>query len=274
MQTRIDKKQARYSFDSLNELARYIADTPRTWRGASSSTSRSGGQDWDLGASFDEALSLAKLGWLEGAQRSQRALKALSNRTPSPVDRTDFYGHRPHVARYCAGAPDSMIRRASPQAGGDNVLTVYIPVNALAGVSAQHMSNFGLAVAQYIRQLELADGKRVELHGAVCSVVSGWRVCHTWKIKDAGQPLDLAVLAFAVGHPAMFRRLGFGLRERCAAPRDYGYGRTVNAELSDLINPPAGAIILNGMANADQYARTLEAGVEYVERKINEQRKG
>lgn len=274
MQSRIERKSARYAFDSLAELGRYIDDTPRTWVGANMSTRGRPEKSWDLNATFDDAVRMAKAGWIEGAQRSQRALKALDSATPQPIDRVDFYGHRPHVARYCAGAPDNMIRRANPLSGGDNVITLYVAVNALAYVRAEYMANFGLAVAHYIRQLELGEGKRVELHGAICSTVSGWRVAHTWKIKDAGQPLDLAVLAFSIGHPAMFRRLGFGLRERCAAPRDYGYGSTVSLLHSDLINPPAGAIILNGMANADRYARTIEAGTEYVEQQISKAKKG
>ena len=110
---------------------------------------------------------------------------------------------------------DLALHANPPRMGEGKALTLIVPVNALAGVSAQSMSNFGLGVAQYINQLE-TDGTRVCIIGAICSKVSGKRLTHTWTIKLADQPLDLAILSFAIGHPAMFRRLGFALRERSA----------------------------------------------------------
>lgn len=270
MQTRIDKeaKTARYSFDSLADVARYLEATPRTWKQDQSETSTPD-MSWDLRAGYARAWQLAREGWPEGAQAAQKALKAFAPNTPAPVDRVDFYGFRPHVPRYCAGAPDNMIRRDPTQAdrGHGRVLTLYVPVNALARVDASHMRNFGLAVAQYINQME-TDGTRVEAYGVICSSCSGWRVTHTWRIKRADQPLDLAVLSFAVGHPAMFRRLGFALRERSDAPNTFGYGNSESARLTDLIDPPPGSAILNGMVRADEIAKTPQDALAYVTKQI------
>jgi hypothetical protein len=130
------------------------------------------------------------------------------------------------------------------------------------------MANFGVAVAQYVGQLE-RSGTRVELLGAICSEVSGTRVAHVWTVKRADQPFDLAVAAFSIGHPAMFRRIGFALRERCAAKETSLYGSSVPLKLTDVINAPAGAVILNGMTDAERNAPTAEAGLEYVERTVN-----
>lgn len=267
MQTRIHGKNARYRFDSLRELATYVRDAPRTWT-SNSSRQNDPAPDWDLNAGYDGAVDMARLGWLEGAQRVQKTLKEFAPLDSAPETKTDFYGYRPHVARFCAGAPDCMIRKNADESGFSKVLTLVVQVNALGGVSARSMANFGVAVAQYVNQLEMA-GRRVELMGCMVSSVSGWRVAHSWTIKNAAQPLDLAVVAFAIGHPAMFRRLGFALRERCAAPTCPGYGYTTEAKASDIINLPDGAVVLTGMAEADTYARTPQAGLEYVERKID-----
>ena len=269
MQERIEKKRARYYFDSLRELADYIQCTPKTWTRANSSTDANYGNDWDLGAGYEKSWELAFNGWMEGAQRAQEALKVFVPATPAPDCKVDFYGHMPHVPRFCAGAPDNMIRHAPvPTIGGGHILTLIVPVNALGEVGAKYMANFGLGVAQYVNQLE-TDGIRVELIGAIVSQVSGWRVAHCWKIKNASQPLDLATICFAIGHPAMFRRLGFALRERCAAPYGGGYGSTVPAVLDDCINVPAGAMVLNGMAQADSVARTPERALEYISNQID-----
>lgn len=269
MQTRIDRaaKTARFAFRSLSELGEYIDRTPRTWTQNSSKTHGTG-VDWDLRAGYDRAVDMARNGWIEGAEKAQDALRAFAPMTPAPDTRTDVYGFRPHVPRFCAGAPDSMIRHTTkPDNGAGRVLTLAVPVNALAYVNAPAMANFGVAVAQYVNQLE-TDGTRVELLGMMVSLVSGHRCAHTWVIKYADQPLDLAVVAFSIGHPAMFRRLGFALRERSGLPEDFGYGQTVAAKLDDIIDPAPGTIILNGMANADSYAPTPERGLEYVSKQI------
>lgn len=270
MQTRIDpnKKSARYSFNSLNGLGNYIANTARTWPCKDSETAYPN-MNWDLECNYAKAVNMAINGWPEGAARVQKALKAFAPATPHPDTVTDFYGFRPHVPRFCAGAPDNMIRHAPvADMGCGRVLTLVVPVNALGIVSAPNMANFGVAVAQYVNQLEM-DGTRVELIACIVSNVSGWRVAHSWTVKSADQPLDLAVIAFAIGHPAMFRRLGFALRERCAAPMDRSYGKTCPAKISDIINAPPGAIALNGMANANEHAPTAEKALAYVSKQID-----
>lgn len=281
MQTRIDtfaetspggrklpsQQRARYSFESLRELGEYIERTKRTWRDTYS-VRHGASPDWDLNAGYPTCVTMAQHGWLEGAQKAQEALRAFAPLTPQPATKTDFYGFRPHVPRFCAGAPDSMIRSATDaNASTRKVLTLAVPVNATAHVGAQGMANFGTAVAQYINQME-TDGTRVEVIGMIVSDVSGWRVAHSWLVKSADQPLDLAVLAFTIGHPGMFRRLGFALRERCDAPYTPGYGRSVDAKVSDLINAPLGTVILNGMREADLHAPTPAKALEYVTRQI------
>jgi hypothetical protein len=164
----------------------------------------------------------------------------------------------------------SMVRKVKSRAdnGKGRVVTLIVPVNARAFVGAEHMANFGVAVAQYVNQME-RDNVRVEVIAAMTSRVSNWRVCAAVRIKHATQPLDLAVMAFAIGHPAMFRRLGFAIRERCHAPMDPGYGSTVSTREDDVINAPQGSIVLNGMADASTHARTPADGVAYVTRTLD-----
>lgn len=274
MQTRIEpRKYARYSFDSLSELGEYLVNAPRTWKNTDS-TGPSYGNNWDLGVNYQDAVRMAREGWIEGASRVQDALKAFAPATPAPDTKTDIYGFRPHVPRFCAGAPDSMIRHCdAPIMGSGRVLTLVVPVTIQAFVQADCAANFGVAVAQYVNQLETA-GTRVELIGCLASDWSyrdpkSFQVSHTWVVKRADQPIDLAVVAFSVGHPAMFRRLGFALNERSAAPNSTCHMYPRDACLSDLINPAPGTIILNGMRDANDHAPTAAKGLEYVTKQID-----
>jgi hypothetical protein len=247
-------------------MGEYVATAPKTWRGDSSVTEL---LSQTLGATYDDAVRMARLGWLDGAKRTQSALKVFAPATPAPDTVRDICGFRPHVPAFCAGAPDSMIRHAKrADTGAGRVLTLAVPINASAGTSATAMSNFGLGVAQYVNQME-ASGVRVELIACMVSTVSGVRVAHSWTVKKADQPLDLAVISFAIGHPAAFRRLGFALRERCSAPEDYGYGYSLDARPTDFINAPPGLVILNGMKDADSHARTPQAALAYVTTQID-----
>jgi hypothetical protein len=266
MQYRKDDTVTRYSFGSLREMGEYIATTPKTW-GANYSVNECLSQT--LNATYDDAVRMARLGWLDGAKNAAHALKAFAPATPAPDTVRDICGFRPHVPAFCAGAPDSMIRHAKrADTGAGRVLTLAVPVNASAATSAQAMSNFGLGVAQYVNQLE-ADGVRVELIACIVSTVSGVRVAHAWTVKKADQPIDLAVVSFAIGHPAAFRRLGFALRERCSAAEDPGYGYSLDAVPSDFINAPAGLVILNGMKDADRHAQTPQKALAYVTTQID-----
>lgn len=273
MQTRVDAKArtARYQWDSLHEMAGWITNTPRKWTSeVSQVTGRA--TTWDMGATYSDAMDMARNGWNEGAERVQEALRTFTPRSPQPDTRTDIYGFRPHVPRFCAGAPDSMIRHTDRNAdsGSERVLTLIIPLFMSASVQAQRAANFGVAVAQYINQLE-TDGTRVELIACFTqSYHNGWRACQTVTVKNADQPMDLAVVAFAIGHPAMFRRIGFALQERSDTPTETSYGRPNDTKLEDIINAPPGAVIFGGGINAGSEASpTPEAALVYVSKVID-----
>lgn len=265
---------SKYQFDSLPELSRWIKDTPRTWPVTIDSATKEGKRDsWDLSAGYDGAVRMARDGWLEGAQKLEQYLATLPPKDTAPNLVNDFYGHMPHVARYCAGAPDSMIRHTREgHNGSGRVLTLYVPVNANAYTTAPAMRNFGLGIAMAINALE-QQGTRVELYGMYASAWFTGRgapdVSHVWRIKDADQHLDLAILAFSIGHPAMFRRLGFALYERSDMHPCHSYGRSTKAKLSHLIDPPSGAYIINGMDEANSIASTPESALTYIEAQLS-----
>ena len=272
MQERIDikAKVSRRAFDSMREFSQWIGTTPRVWP-EDASVSERASERWDLSLGYAGALDMAANGWLEGAQRAQRELRTFTPANPAPAMVTDFYGHMPHVPRYCAGAPDCMIRHANPPRFGEGkVLTLYVPLSANCYTDARHMANYGLGVAQYVNQLE-AEGTRCEVWAVFSSYRLGadWRATESFKVKSAEQPLDLAVMSFAIGHPAAFRRLSFAANERLPrAAYKSNYGQAVRAKISDLIDPAHGAVILNGMITAEDTATTPGRALEAIGKEI------
>jgi hypothetical protein len=268
MRQQIKPETSKYRFDSLPEYSQWLKATPKIWQHNSSQGKRD--YDWDLGAGYDKACDLARYGWIEGAQAMQDSLKAFTPMSVAPDTLTDFYGHRPHVARYCAGAPDNMLRYdREGRDGSGRVVTLLVPIAVNCHTQAECFTNFGVGVVQYINQLE-TDGLRVEVHSGIALEYNMHRMTCTTQIKSADQQLDLAVVAFAIGHPAMFRRLGFAMIERSALPETGGYGGARDMDVSDMLDAPNGLIVLNGATKSNSLARTPEDAFKYVGDKIED----
>lgn len=260
----------RYRHDSLEAVAHYIAATPATWKGHESSKGRSGpyaAYEWSLGASYDDALKLARDGWQEGAKRMAQGLVRLPAIDSVPDYVFDVAGYLPDVGRYCAGMPDNMLRYPDEEMGTKPVVTLVVNAVANAGTKASHMANYGLAIARYVDELE-AGGYRVELLAGCVSHAAN-RVVTLWNVKRAADAMNLASVAFSIGHPAAFRRLGFALLERSAVPYMPGHGAAVDLKLSDVIDATPGTIILNGMKDANRIAKTPEDALAFIGKQID-----
>jgi hypothetical protein len=268
MQRQSDKKLNRYAFDSLRELGDFIKDTPRKWK-ANNSRTNTPEMSWDLNAGYEESLRLSRQGWIEGAQTVQASLKSLSARQPAPRERNDFYGYRPNVPRYCAGAPDCMVRHEGDTGAGKS-LSIVVDICVSGATSARAMSLYGVAVAHYIKQQEL-EGTRCEVRVAATVTLRGVRETCSVLVKRAGQPLDLAVLAYAIGHPAFFRRLWFAFTERAGSPEEVGYGSISPVNLVDVLGAPSSSVVLYGMNNCT--FRTPEQALEALAQEINSKQK-
>jgi hypothetical protein len=267
---------ARYWFDSLPELQRWLEETPPTWGQSSSLTTRPS-RDWDLSLGWQGALRLAREGDTEGAAAIRAMLADYAATLPArdalPSDAHAVAGYHVDVPHYLTGQPDCMIAPAPmPETGRGKVVTIVASINATADIDAGPMRRYGMALARKVYDLEAA-GARVEVIGCFVSSVSGARVSVAWRVKAADRDLDLPALAFAIGHPAMFRRIGFACRERLPArdvKEDMGYGYSKPARLSDLAldgSPQAPAYpvaILNGMNRADVLAPDIATAIKTV----------
>jgi hypothetical protein len=128
----------------------------------------------------------------------------------------DVSGHWPDVGRFVTGQPDCMVdlgEEEKPVAG--KVLKVVVAGAAAAGVPADDITRRGAAVAALVDVLERC-GRRCEVEWHQCVTSRGAMRSYSLRVgvKGAAEPVDAERLAFALLHPAMLRRIAFGVAER------------------------------------------------------------
>lgn len=193
-------------------------------------SARSGGpsHSWDSMAGFTGALALARNGWAKGEEMVQRMSTALFDKVASHIEREypvyDVEGTGLDVARYLEGEPECWLRMEYRESEGPGHKRVRVVLNGSvsAAVRAETIQGKGAAVVALVQLLEYA-GHSVELIW-VNAIVRDYKSdtidspAHSSgvtvvKLKAAEQPVDVARVAFALAHPAMFRRLGFSVME-------------------------------------------------------------
>jgi hypothetical protein len=244
--------------ESLSALVGWIGTTPRLWRNAKESESAKPSNDWDLRTGYEGALKLARDGWAEGASRMAQALATLP--AFDSVTRTSWgvAGGSPNIGRYCAGNPMHM-RSRKREHGHKPAITLAVNVVANCTTRAECMSNYGLAIARYADELEQA-GFPVEVVAVCMSVQYDNRCSHSWTVKEQGAAMNLADMAFSIGHPACFRRIGFAAFERMGK-ECYSYGYADPIRPSDLPERYKDAILLNGIGSANSHSQTPESAL-------------
>jgi len=164
------------------------------------------------------AVALARDGWREGAERVARLRDKINaaNPTGPRMVRYGVAGAYPVVARAVAGNPMNMRSIDTARIRRRPVVTLISDVCASGNVSKDVITRRAAATAAIVDAVEAA--------GFSCEVVAFARVKAGGKsnfaghvmvtVKEAGQPVDVARLAYGLGHASMFRRqmfLAFGM---------------------------------------------------------------
>ena len=251
--------------ESLPDMQHWLAQERKAWP-YSSSTNNAATSNWDLRTGYNGAVLLAQVGWSEGAARlyEELSLNFPLSRERSAAWKHDVAGQLPDVPRFLSGMPDAMLHHGHAK-GQQRTVHLVINVAASSACKAPNMANYGVAVVALIDALE-NDGQRVEVD--VCAAARlGVNVgCVGWKVKRADEPVDLAAVAFSVGHPAAFRRLMFAMWERMpVAWASPGYGHTT--PLTDSIAKhfdADGAFLLDGVGHAPHRCGSVKSAHEML----------
>ena len=159
-------------------------------------------------ASMSDAIIMCRKGWPEGAERVARLRDKINAQNPvgPRLVKYDVAGAYPIVPRAIAGNPMSMRRYDTARLRRKPVMTLLSDMSANANVKQGCITNRAAVVAAIVDVIEAA--------GYACHVVG---FCSTSNpliscivaatIKESHQPVDIARLAFGLGHAAMFRRL-------------------------------------------------------------------
>lgn len=179
---------------------------------------RWGGDEWWAGASWEEALRLARDGWTtvlpevtaEVAELRERAVEEAL--TTELVPTWDVTGSEVDIGTYLSGVPECMVdsvpQRLSTRG---RVVSFLVPAvyNSATPRSAVH--NRGVALAALCSAI-LTTGHSVEVWSGYSAYLGPEERCSAVaRVISAAEPFDLGRLIFVMAHPAMLRRLWFGV---------------------------------------------------------------
>lgn len=250
----------RVEFDSLTALAAYVANMPT----GKSSHKHNTMPSWTFGVDFDAAVKLAQHGWPEGAAEAKRLLDTVA--VPPITDyhsttTNDVTGSYVDVGEYVQGTPECMVNF---QEDKRNVRFVRIIVGGFfsAFIEDSIIMARGVCIAAIIDALE-SRGIRCEVEHRITINEGLWTAATT--IKRYTDPLNLDTIAFALAHPAMYRRLNFAVQElesedmqRKYRLADYGaYGH--KAQITE-----PGALIFQSLFMSDDWS------IENAAKRIND----
>ena len=212
-----------YEFDSWTELMD-VAENGADLAPDMGRASRNPRWDDWAGASWDGAVSMARRGWTEGAERIARQRDALYAHLVEIVNRKEVaYAQQGpgilNMKRYQQGhpAPYQVRRQTTDQIDAERsrgILRIGFNMGASSAVSSEVMFVRGAAIAALVDCLERAKF-RVELDVAdAASGNEGRRLYTTYtRIKNAEDHLEPDLLAFICAHSAALRRISFSVWE-------------------------------------------------------------
>ena len=178
------------------------------------------------GGTMAQAISLARHGWLEGAEQAVALHAGVQATIPTrrKLARYDVAGAVPSIPRALAGNPMGMRRMTARETAQRPIISLVCDICVSSSFPAEDMLRHAAAVAAVVDLLEESGFRCAVLVVArvTSRVNSEIVVC----LKQPEQPLNLSVLAYGLGHPSMFRRLMFSVwqSEKDCEPLGYGLG--------------------------------------------------
>lgn len=165
-----------------------------------------------------EAQQMADIGWLSGAEKARAMSEGITAALGSLIERHDIVydveGAILDIGRYTSHEPECwakfetmMVESISPK-----FVRVVVNIAGSAGVSADVFIGRGAVIAALVDLLSFS-GCSVEL--VVADVAKHKENFHTTlvTIKRFEEPLDLPMVAYAMGHPSTHRVHWFSLME-------------------------------------------------------------
>ena len=188
--------------------------------------------------SYEAAVKLVMKGWKKGRQQLLDNVEAIALKkdlVDMPSSIYDVAGARPEVPLAVAGDPCCMWD-ANPLAETKApTYRLFINISASCRWSAKHLMNWGACILSVVDSLEAQGNCSIEVNVCESSRSSSNKIGTEFivRLKEAGQHVDFDIMAFAIAHPSMLRRVMFGCIERVTEDEaestlGSGYGRPVD----------------------------------------------
>lgn len=188
------------------------------------------------GASDRDADKLADYGWPEGAEIARKFCADHVAILGSLIERHDVQydveGTMIDIARFNDNEPECWARfepvLVEPQS--PRFLRLVVNIGASGSVSARTILARGGALCALVDLLEMQNTRcEIAVVDATGDPGGGYWYCMTTIVKQFDQPLDMAQVAYAIGHPSVLRIHTFRLYERMGKEdsnqwRAIGYG--------------------------------------------------
>lgn len=197
-------------FGDYAEFAQWVLSAPRAQGARESSEKES--KDWNGNVSLEGAVALARDGWPAGRELLKGAISGLQRHAApekSQARRFSVAGGAVHVPRFVAGVPAHMVGRGRAEWAAAPVVSLLVSCAYSSAATQNAIRNRGAAICDAIDTLE-TEGFSVEL--TLCApndhddaLKTDCRV----PLKLSSEALNIDRVAFALAHPAMFRRIMF-----------------------------------------------------------------
>ena len=214
------KPAFRWHYPDIASMPTWSRTPDGAWDNTAWSSSR------QRGATVSEGIQMARLGWPEGAQQAREMHAGMMAAVPTKrrLARFGIAGAVPSVPRALAGNPLHMRQLAMRETAQRPIISLVCNTCTPFDLSPEAMMAHAVAVAGVVDFLEES--------GFRCDVLSVARFQDTiaceiaTRLKAPEQPLNLAVMAYGLGHPTFLRRLTFAIlqSDRCARPLGSGLG--------------------------------------------------
>ena len=244
-------------FESLGDYVRHAKSNPEKF-----SSAVDGRKEWSGTSSLDEACDLALHGWDEKRPDVDKLFAQLEADIASAMDEpfTTYYAHSGDsvdMGRYMSGDPECMMDYVTePQARMGRVIKVMVNVANSARITPKQIMDRGVVVVALLDVLnKLGVGVELWTEMAIADkhVDEGKRFSQLVKIHDSSEMLDVDSTMFAIAHPSMLRRIGFGSIEQ-----------GIRKDLSNGCYGYPSKMICNDIVNADIMIEKLQDSNDYM----------
>jgi len=210
----------RFWFDGLVQCASWAGDmNAKRWSRKASQDSSSERSKFTGTKTYDAAMKLVMKGWKKGREKLVSNVETIALKkelVDAPSFVYDVAGARPEVPLAIAGDPCCMWDTNPLLQGKAPTYRLFINISASCQWEADHLIKWGACILSVVDSLEAQGNCSIEVNICQANRAGGGKVRSEFivRLKEAGQHIDFNVMAFAIAHPSMLRRVMFGCMER------------------------------------------------------------